>query len=76
MALGGLGGGGKGGHEGGGKGWRSVVCEDMKKNGSCPRGEDCKWCKQMIEKFGTNDPNDQTCWNMKNSAYPPNLQIK
>merc|ERR1740117_1989085 len=57
---------------GGGKGWgkgkgkrQSIVCNDMKKTGSCPRGDDCKWCKKMIEQFGTNDPNDETCWNMK-----------
>eukprot|EP00928_Gymnodinium_smaydae_P000511 TRINITY_DN1019_c0_g1_i1.p1 TRINITY_DN1019_c0_g1~~TRINITY_DN1019_c0_g1_i1.p1 ORF type:complete len:152 (-),score=23.46 TRINITY_DN1019_c0_g1_i1:133-588(-) len=56
---------GMGKGKGKGKGKKDMTCQDMKKNGVCPRGADCKYCKFMIEKFGTNDPNDQTCWNMK-----------
>merc|ERR1712032_934471 len=56
--------GGKSSGKGKGKSRGGIICSDMKKSGSCPRGDDCKWCKKMIEKFGTNDPNDQTCWNM------------
>ena len=61
------GGWGKGGSWGKGKGKgksKSVICEDMKKTGACPRGEACKWCKLMIEKYGTNDWSDPTCWNV------------
>merc|ERR1711920_1143152 len=57
--------------KGKGKGRRgnpSIICEDMKKNGTCPRGTECKYCKLMIEKFGTNDWSDQTCWEFKKNG--------
>eukprot|EP00747_Dinoflagellata_sp_TGD_P110596 gnl/TRDRNA2_/TRDRNA2_171001_c0_seq4.p1 gnl/TRDRNA2_/TRDRNA2_171001_c0~~gnl/TRDRNA2_/TRDRNA2_171001_c0_seq4.p1 ORF type:complete len:225 (-),score=77.99 gnl/TRDRNA2_/TRDRNA2_171001_c0_seq4:101-775(-) len=51
--------------KGKGKGKGTIVCLDMKEKGECPRGADCKYCKLMIEKFGTNDYSDQNCWTMK-----------
>merc|ERR1719468_241655 len=51
--------------KGKGKGKSSIICRDMKKDGACPRGSECKWCQKMIEKFGTNDPNDTACWTMR-----------
>ena len=47
-------GGGWGKGKGKGKS-KSIICEDVKKTGVCPRGDGCKWCKLMIEKYGTND---------------------
>merc|ERR1712226_1285254 len=41
------------------------MCLDMIKNGSCPRGESCKYCLTMVEKFGTNDWTDPECWNVR-----------
>eukprot|EP00746_Dinoflagellata_sp_MGD_P164338 gnl/MRDRNA2_/MRDRNA2_92915_c0_seq1.p2 gnl/MRDRNA2_/MRDRNA2_92915_c0~~gnl/MRDRNA2_/MRDRNA2_92915_c0_seq1.p2 ORF type:complete len:142 (+),score=47.02 gnl/MRDRNA2_/MRDRNA2_92915_c0_seq1:120-545(+) len=43
----------------------SIYCEAMKENGTCPLGDDCPKCQKMKEKFGTNDPNDMTCWDFK-----------
>merc|ERR1711865_900069 len=40
-------------------------CIDMKLNGFCPRGDDCKYCGAMIERYGTNDWSDTTCWDVK-----------
>eukprot|EP00927_Polykrikos_kofoidii_P058614 TRINITY_DN5324_c0_g1_i1.p2 TRINITY_DN5324_c0_g1~~TRINITY_DN5324_c0_g1_i1.p2 ORF type:complete len:144 (-),score=30.89 TRINITY_DN5324_c0_g1_i1:60-491(-) len=42
----------------------SPFCESMKRTGSCPRGEDCRWCQKMIERYGTNDWNEASCWNV------------
>ncbi|CAE8649544.1 unnamed protein product [Polarella glacialis] len=57
--------------KGKGKGKGSIVCIDMKTKGFCPRGESCKYCQLMVQKFGTNDPNDQTCWTMKMTGSCP-----
>eukprot|EP00747_Dinoflagellata_sp_TGD_P078855 gnl/TRDRNA2_/TRDRNA2_160259_c4_seq1.p1 gnl/TRDRNA2_/TRDRNA2_160259_c4~~gnl/TRDRNA2_/TRDRNA2_160259_c4_seq1.p1 ORF type:complete len:131 (-),score=39.66 gnl/TRDRNA2_/TRDRNA2_160259_c4_seq1:72-464(-) len=56
---------GKGKSKGKGKGKNSPFCEDMKRTGVCPRGETCQYCIAMIQRFGTNDWNDPTCWNVK-----------
>merc|ERR1711924_480381 len=48
--------------------WSNPMCTDMIKKGECPRGEACKYCKKMIEKFGTNDWTDEECWNVRNKG--------
>merc|ERR1712007_176750 len=43
----------------------SLVCKNMLSNGSCARGENCKFCKKMIDEWGTNDIDEVVCWGFK-----------